>query len=306
VVKRPFPRWNDDALRIPSDSRRTARYRALQSWYREEVLGVPPGLDRRGRIIASMLPIESVNERPGLNFITSEASAYASERAGEVLRAGGTLDKERLRRNMLSSMPLCFNVFGSLRNHPRLGALLSDVFDLEVASIDRVECEWAPERTAHLNDRTAFDAFVTYRDPAGRRCFLAVETKYTEPFSQKEYDSDLYRQVTAGSGYFREGASDHLMGRATNQMWRMTMLAASMLHRDEFEAGAVGVLSLADDRHARTAVEGVRAQVVDEALVKCVSLEELVKAASHHDGLRTWSSDFATRYLDLGPVTTSG
>ena len=298
--------WADPRLHIASDSARTARYRALQSWYREKVLGVPPGRDRRGRVIASMLPEEVLVERPGLNFITPEAAAYASERAGDVLRTGGTLDEDRLRRNMLSSMPMCFTIFGSLRYHPELGVLVSGVFDLEVSSVDGVECEWAPERTAHLNDRTAFDAFVTYRDPAGRRCFLAVETKYTEPFSQKEYDSDLYRQVTAGSGYFREGASEHLIGRATNQMWRMTMLAASMLHRGEFEAGAVRVLSLADDRHARTAVEGVRAQVVDEALVKFVSLEKLVEAASDHDGLRTWSRDFATRYLDLGPVMSGG
>lgn len=304
-MSRPFQRWNDEVLRIASDSRRTARYRALQSWYREEVLGVPPGLDRRGRIIASMLPVEAVAERPGLNFITSEASTYASERAVEVMRAGGTLEEDRLRRNMLSSMPLCFNIFGSLRDHPQLGVLLSDVFDIDVSTIDRVECEWAPEREAHLNDRTAFDAFIAYRDSDARRCFLAIETKYTEPFSQKEYDSQLYRQVTVGSGYFREGASDHLIGRATNQLWRMAMLAASMLHRGDYETGAVAVLSLADDRHARVAVDGVKAQVVDDTFVKFVSLEDLVQAASNHDSLRTWSSDFESRYLDLSPVLAS-
>ena len=295
--------WADPRLKIASDSARTARYRALQSWYREEVLGVPPGRDRRGRVIASMLPEDALVEHPGLNFITPEASTYASERAGEVLKTGGTLDEDRLRRNMLSSMPMCFNIFGSLRNHQELGVLLSEAFELDVSSIDGVECEWAPDRTAHLNDRTAFDAFVSYRDPSGRKCFLAIETKYTEPFSQKEYDSELYRQVTAGSGYFREGASEYLIGRATNQMWRMTMLAASMLHRGDFDGGAVAVLSLADDRHARTAVEGVRAQVVDESFVTFVSLEDVVEVARHHDSLRKWSNDFATRYLDLTPVS---
>ena len=294
--------WTDPRLQIASDSARTARYRALQSRYREEVLGVPPGRDRRGRVIASMLPEEALVERPGLNFITPEAAAYASERAGEVLRTGGTLDEDRLRRNMLSSMPLCFNIFGSLRNRSELGALLSEVFGLDVSSIDGVECEWAPDRTAHLNDRTAFDAFVTYRDSSARRCFLAIETKYTEPFSQKGYDSELYRQVTAGSGYFREGASEHLMGRATNQLWRMAMLAASMLHRNEFDSGSIAVLSLSDDRHAKVAVEGVRAHVIDEDFVKFASLEELVEAARRHDGLRRWASEFDARYLDLTPL----
>ena len=293
--------WNHPTLRIASDSARTSRYRDLQSWFRQTRLGVPPGRDRRGRTVSSMLPAEEVSRRPGLNFVTPEAADYAAHRAGEVLRTG-TLDEDRLRRNMLSSMPMCFNIFGSLRADPDLPALLSEVFALDVSSIEVVECEWAPERTEHLNDRTTFDAFVTYRDSTARRCFLAVETKYTEPFSQKEYDSLLYRQVTADSGYFREGASEHLMGRATDQLWRMAMLAASMLHRDEFDSGSIAVLSLADDRHARVAVEGVRAQVIDEDFVKFASLEELAEGALQHEGLRGWATEFAVRYLDLTPV----
>ena len=295
--------WNDPRLRVSSDSARTARYRALQSWYRQERLGLPPGRDRRGRAIASMLPAEALMDRPGLNFITTEAADYAAQRAGQVLAAGGTLEEDRLRRNMLSSMPMCFNIFGSLRGHLELPPLLSEVFALAVTSIEIVECEWAPDRTVHLNDRTAFDAFVVYRDSAGRRCFLAIETKYTEPFSQKEYDSSLYRQVTAGSGYFRDGASERLIGRSTNQMWRMTMLAASMLQHGEFDDGSAAVLSLTDDHHARVAVEGVRAQVLDEAFVKFASLEDLAEAASQHASLQTWASEFNARYLDLAPVS---
>jgi len=113
---------------------------------------------------------------------------------------------------------------------PELALLLNEVFAVDVASVEGAQCEWAPDKTLHLNDRTAFDAFVIYRDPAGRRCFLAVETKYTEPFSQKEYDSQLYRDVTARSGFFRDGAGEQLIGRSTNQLWRMAMLAASLLH----------------------------------------------------------------------------
>jgi hypothetical protein len=249
-----------------------------------------------------MLPSEELTERPGLNFITAEASAYATERSEEVLRAGGTLDEDRLRRNMLSSMPMCFNIFGSLRRSSDLPSLLSEIFELDISSIGGVECEWAPEKSAHLNDRTAFDAFVSYRDSAGQNCFLAIETKYTEPFSQKEYDSQLYRRVTVASGYFRDGASERLMGRATNQMWRMAMLAASMLQRGEYDRGVVAVLSLDDDRHARAAINGVRAQVVDERFVRFASLQDLARAAASYEGLRTWATDFTTRYLDLRPV----
>lgn len=63
------------------------------------------------------------------------------------------------------------------------------------------------------------------------------------------------------------------------------------------------MLALADDRHARVAVERVRAQVIDGAFVKSVSLDYLAETASRHDSLRSWASEFATRYLDLTPVT---
>ena len=101
-------------------------------------------------------------------------------------------------------------------------------------------------------------------------------------------------------------ASEQLLGRSTNQMWRMGMLAASMLHRRDFDVGSVAELALADDRHARVAVEGVRAQVIDEAFVKFASLEDLADTASRHDSLRSWASEFATRYLDLSPVLADG
>lgn len=295
--------WDDPRLRVSSDSRRTSRYRALQSWYREAILGVSPGLDRRGRVIASMLPAEEVDTRPDLNFLTPEAAAYASHRAGEVLRSGGTLDEDRLRRNMLSSMPLCFNIIGSLRTRTEFPSLLCALFDLDIREIEIAECEWAPDRTEHLDDRTAFDAYVVYKDSSHRRCFLAIETKYTEPFSQKEYDCERYRKVTALSGYFREGASDHLRGRTTNQLWRMAMLAASMVHQKEFEAGSIAVLSLADDRRAQAAVEGVREQLVENSFLRSVSLEALTQTAEATQALRLWAETFRTRYLDLTPVT---
>jgi PD-(D/E)XK nuclease superfamily protein len=266
------------------------------------VLGVPPGTDGRGRIIASLLPIDEVARDPHLNFVTSQAGQYADVRVEEVLRSGGTLQEDRLRRNMLSSMPLCFNIFGSLRDEPKLAHVVSKVFGIAAAEVVRVECEWAPDKRSHLNDRTAFDAFIEYRDAAGHRRFLGIETKYTEPFSPKEYDSDLYQRVTSTSGYFVQGAGDRLVGRATNQMWRMAMLAVAILNHQEYDAGGVAVLSLADDRHAAAAVEGVRADVVDPSLVSFVALEDLVDEAAAVPELAEWGAAFSTRYLDLTPV----
>lgn len=51
-------------------------------------------------------------------------------------------------------------------------------------------------------DRTAFDAQVTYRTRDGTERFIAIETKYTEPFSQVRYDRPEYRELIEQCGWF--------------------------------------------------------------------------------------------------------
>lgn len=85
------PTWDDPSLQVLSDSVRTARYRLLQSWYREAVLGARPGSYKpRGhpaRACGSLLHADDVAERPGLNFLDERVAACAAARAVEVQRA---------------------------------------------------------------------------------------------------------------------------------------------------------------------------------------------------------------------------
>ena len=87
-----------------------------------------------------------------------------------------------------------------------------------------------------LGDKTAFDAFVSYRTVDGRRGFFAVETKYTEPFSRKIYDKRRYREVTAWpeSG-FKEGAAEVLRGDQPS--WRNALLALAVRRAHQFDEG---------------------------------------------------------------------
>src|SRR3954470_25009036 len=105
--------WSDPRLSIASDSRRTARYRLLQSWYREQVLHAEYG-EYRGnggtRPLGSLLALHDVVERPRLNFLSQNAAAYALDRAECVQSSGGAVDKARLAPNMLSSMPMTFSI----------------------------------------------------------------------------------------------------------------------------------------------------------------------------------------------------
>jgi hypothetical protein len=140
----------------------------------------------------------------------------------------GRLETTRLFTNMLSSMSLALSVFGHLRAHRSAAVrLLSDLLDLDVAEpvpvqigsrvIDGIECEWAPHRREHLDDRTAFDAVVSARLGDGRSLLIAVETKYVDTFSRdpaREQTDAKYRARCEDFG-MAEGAYDRLREHVT-------------------------------------------------------------------------------------------
>ena len=299
------PAWNDPSLAVKSDAAWRAQYRRLQSWYRETVLRTPPGADRGGTTRANMLPADAVDKNPELNFLDEEIAAYVLERAPRVIAEKGALDLDRLRRNMLSSMPLCFNLFGALRRYPTAAARgLGSVLDLNIEEILEIEVEWAPDPNAHLGDRTAFDAFVRYRTAGGRRAFLGVETKYSESFSPKRYARERYDALTRdpASG-FKPGAERRLAAPATNQLWRNALLAHSLRSTDEFDEGRVVVLSCRGDAGAERAIAGLSAELRDPpALLRSATYEELVAAFDSEPELSSWAAEFRRRYLDLTPV----
>ena len=135
---------------------------------------------------------------PSLNFLSAEADAHAVEREAVVKSEQGALDPVRFRRNMLSSMPMCFNLFGTMRAEP-------DFLAFSRSSSTRRDRDpghhlrmGATASIEYLGDRTAFDAIVFYETPTGPPRF-GIETKYTEPFTATEYESPRYEKVTGPS-----------------------------------------------------------------------------------------------------------
>lgn len=294
--------WDDPELFPQDEPARIATYRRLQSWYRAEVLGARPGAYGSYAALGSYLDRDEVAADPRLNFLTDEASAHAESRIAEVKHEGGSLDPVRLRHNMLSSMSLCFNLFGSMRARPEFLAVFQKLFDAEATEITEIICEWAPQPAADfLGDRTAFDAVVFYETAAGPR-FCGIETKYTESFSVTEYDRPSYAAVTAASGWFFDpaGAMATLGHRRSNQLWRNVLLAAALEGHDSRGAGRVAVVALADDPGAAAAVAAVGAALEGQDRLRSVSMEAIVDAAARQPALAPWASDFRRRYL--GPA----
>ena len=165
------------------DNRLAARIRFHQSWYRARVLGLPWGtgpMPHSKRELGSMLTRE--DGAAGRNFLSPELFELGQARIAEKT---GTVDEFRLRHNMLSSQPMCFNLFGYLELNLDLATRTFAALDSDVAQVTDVRMEYAPEPAAdYLADRTAFDAFIAYERKGGGKGFFGIETKLTEKFSQ--------------------------------------------------------------------------------------------------------------------------
>jgi len=132
---------------------------------------------------------------------------------------------------------MCFNLWSPLADDLAAASRLVRALpglppDLCVTA---VLMEHAPARTTHLNDATAFDAFIEYERPHHIRGFIGIETKLTEPFSRKAYEfaRRYSRWMEKPSWWWREGSEAHFAETKTNQLWRDHMLTFAMLNQQD-------------------------------------------------------------------------
>ena len=176
--------WDDPSLvEMKSDSRMRRKYRRLQSWYRHEVLRVGPGVDLKGRPIGSLLRANNVVADPTLNFLhRPELAKITTDRIADT---SGTVDADRLRRNMLSSQPLCVNLFGPLCRW--MGGFtaeaLQEVLHLDLAVISPPRIEWNPTPAEQFLRGPNRIRRVLRVHPGRWSAGSSRSTKYTDSFS---------------------------------------------------------------------------------------------------------------------------
>jgi hypothetical protein len=255
----------------------TALMRKHQSWWRAHVLQVPCGTGpNRSSTKHYGNMLEASAATAGKNFLTSQIHEVALQRLAE---GRGTIEPYRLLHNLLSSQPMCCNLFGPLVDNPEratrmVRALLGD----EVRSVVRVAIEWSPTPAAeYLGDLTAFDAFMDYERADGTRAALGIETKLTDTFSQKPYDGQKYRRWMRGpSSPFLDDKHVELQSPRHNQLWRNQLLATAL------------------SDHASSPYALVRSAVVHHPLDEdgkhvIASYQTLLRP--NHDSFRAWTLD---------------
>ncbi len=294
----------------PGDAHFTARMRLHQSWYRSNVLGIPPGKNPHadGRIDGNILGHES--DEGGSNFLNREIREYAFRRRRE---NPGKIEPDRLRFNLLSSQPMCFNLFAPLHCRKEFAARL--IGDLPGAPKDIREAsvivEYAPTKKWHLGDETSFDAFVEYRRSDGREGFIGIETKLTEPFSGKEYKFKKYSLWQSAWGrWWIGGTEKDFENIRFNQLWRNHLLAWSMIkgHGSEdlhlYDEGFCAVVHHEQDEDCTEAIAEYAKHLspVGRETFLDWPLSTLIgtwRGLVEDPNDRKWIEDFSLRYLEL-------
>ena len=304
---RPNPPQDNDAWDDPLEAADTlwaARLRRRQAWYRHHELGLPAGLGGRPpRRVASMLPEDAVADDPTLNFLGDDTTYEAVEKRLAEPGGRGIIEPHRLHHNLLSSQPMCFNLFGTL-DHDQLLTVLRDVFGLSPTGNIDLRFEWAPDPEEDFRSGAAFDCFIAYDTVKGPG-FVGIETKYAENLARQQpsKEPDKYRQRTArpGSG-FKPGAADRLDQPLTCQLWYNTILAQSLRTREAWAEGLVVMVACADALGASKATVALRAELEEpDSLVRHATIEDIVD----HLGDCGWAEHFRLRYLTDPPPNTN-
>ena len=203
--------------------------RLLQSLWRQRQ-GLEPGGDREydGSYLS---PTDEVRDA---------ASAYISDGAKAAVRTalatkdrGAVMQPKRLWFNLLSSQPLCFNLFGELSEHvddPRVSRALARVWP-DVETVTAIRYEWSPGRKdpRFLGNGTAFDVYIEYMAVDGAERFLGIEVKYHEDLKVKPPTvGTRAKEVYRASGAFTPGSFDAMSQGTNAQILLDHLLALSM------------------------------------------------------------------------------
>ena len=240
----------EDVDHVPGDVETTQfkrRARLHQSLWRES-RGIPVGSQpmrpksgQSFRELGSRIDVQAAREKKW-NFL-SKAAEQAAEHRLKNPQPHQTLNADRLYADLLSSMPMCFNLFAPLRDDLELANRAVRAWWPHVpGTVVDIRFEWSPGRRKagrFLENASAFDVAFELDLGFGQRGLLGVETKYHENCrreAKRSSDSRIarYSLVSERSGAFLPGAVDRVFGTELQQIWLDHLLALSMT-QDESE-----------------------------------------------------------------------
>ena len=210
--------------------------------------GLPAGL-HRGELLGSRLPMPRAKEQLE-NYLSDSIREVVRREVVDGPRAGRLFGEPRIYDNLLSSQPLCFNLFAELQQDLSLATRFFARRCPGVAAVTALRFEHSPGRgeRRYTDDNSAFDVFVAYDTVAGARAFLGIEVKYHEALGDPAADHrPRYDELTQTAGWWKPDALPLLRQKPLQQMWRDHLLAASLIDQGDADEGAFVFLAPRDN-----------------------------------------------------------
>lgn len=211
----------------------------------------------------------------------------------------------RIFNNLLSSQPLCFNLFGELQQDLELATQVFNwLSEGRVHQVTDIEFEYAPARSdaRYTADRSAFDVYVAFQTPEQGRGFIGIEVKYHENLKVKaDMHRDRYDEIASLMACFQPQMVSRLKRPPLQQIWRDHLLAGALLHVDSFDDGFFVFLYPQSNLHCSRGIQDYRACLRSEETFVSWSLKQVVSAIKRFTD-REWIDRFHDRYLRFDKI----
>lgn len=292
-------RWAVDALSISSFGAHTGR---------RVHPDIPPEDIQNGTKLLD------ADAESGANFLTPAIHHVARARVA-AKQEHETLDDKRLFRDLLSSMPMAFNLFGeaSLAENAMSRRRLAALFGVVSSEPSDIVFEWSPGRRddRYTRDRTAFDVALRFGPEDGPWTVVGIETKFHEhsakeavpstskPDALQRYteQTEFLAQIADDAGIFKSGWREAVLSTDLRQIWRDHLLALAMRANPSQWATETRYVLLYPRRNVSFSNAALRygELLVDDSTYRAMTVDEVVDAAFAH-GTPT-KEQFIRRYL---------
>ena len=240
------------------------------------------------------------------NFLTDNIKQLVTQEVLNAKKTGGLIGEPRIWNNLLSSQPLCFNLFGEL--HFDLGLAtkyFQRLFPNQLDTVTAVKFEYSPGRgnIKYIGDHSAFDVFVEYK-LGDKKGFIGIEVKYAESLREETKEKanknfkEQYATLTNACGLFKPDSVAFLRQPPLSQIWRDHLLCIAT--RQDYDEGFFVFLFPSNNRHCQNGIDGYKqylASDIDEQ--NCFyprHLDDFINtltAVSNAD----WTTELKLRYL---------
>lgn len=293
------------------------KLRIHQGWWRAFVLGVPEGeyFDNRNKNWKKVCNRVFEESSPDdINFLTKTVYKTVTNTLLDRNNiSSGMIDENRLKFNLLSSQPLCFNFFGELIEDLEFGTQILQCWFPEITKLNGVLFEYAPKEKV-TDDNSAFDIAFEVENHFDQKGIIGLECKYTDSFSFKPKNSPVYYGDINSKGHdryteifeksktsFSNDYYEYVRDKDINQLFRNQLIAERILQNPslDYEFVKTGLFCFHGDKDAIDAGMKINSMLTDSNRFQVITYRNFIETVQRLDldwQKREWTMKLWTRY----------